>query len=75
MSDSSKEANENIENIFKEISRVLRFGGRYICITLAQDHILKALFNFFPNENWIVRIHKVKFDYVANINSIVFIDL
>ena len=59
MSDSS-EANKKAETIFQEITRVLRFGGRYICITLAQDHILDALLNFFPSKDYILRVHKVK---------------
>ena len=61
MSDTSDEVNQKVEKIFSEISRVLRFGGRYICISLAQDHILKTLMNYFPCNSWMFRLHKVIF--------------
>jgi len=41
--------------MFQEISRVLRPGGRYVCVTLAQEHVLKRILSFF-GENWQLRI-------------------
>lgn len=41
---------------FQEINRVLRMGGRYICISLLQSHILKKLLDYFPKEGWMFRI-------------------
>lgn len=41
---------ENIEvvhRMFSEILRVLRTGGVYVCISLAQSHILKELAHYF----------------------------
>ena len=31
------------DQMFTEIERVLKVSGRYICISLAQEHILKKL--------------------------------
>lgn len=41
---------------FREVCRLLKNGGRYICITLLQEHILKLLLEFFPVNNFIVRV-------------------
>lgn len=35
--------------MFAEIGRVLRAGGRYCCVTLAQAHVLRWLLAFFGN--------------------------
>ncbi|OAD58257.1 Methyltransferase-like protein 13, partial [Eufriesea mexicana] len=45
-----------INKYFKEITRVLRNGGRYICISLLQEHILKQLLFYFPNAGFMFRI-------------------
>lgn len=50
-----------VDAMFDEIKRVLKVAGRYVCITLAQDHILEKLLNFFGN-GWLMRVHKVKLD-------------
>ena len=47
MTDSSPEVVEKIDKMFAEILRVLRLGGRYVCITLAQQHILKKVIDYF----------------------------
>lgn len=44
-----------INQYFTEIQRVLKSGGRYICISLLQEHILRAILNYFPNNNWMFR--------------------
>ena len=38
------------EKFFNEIDRVLKVGGRYMCISLAQDHILNSLVNSFKEK-------------------------
>ncbi|XP_076359527.1 eEF1A lysine and N-terminal methyltransferase isoform X1 [Tachypleus tridentatus] len=58
MTDASEETVQKIEKMFGEIKRVLRLGGRYICISLLQEHILEKLLSWFTNEGWIVRIHR-----------------
>uniref|UniRef100_A0A8D0BXV5 eEF1A lysine and N-terminal methyltransferase n=1 Tax=Salvator merianae TaxID=96440 RepID=A0A8D0BXV5_SALMN len=47
------------ERMLAEISRVLQFGGRYLCVSLAQSHVLKMVVNYFCQEGWMVRIHQV----------------
>ena len=36
--------------MFGHIHRILKLGGRYICISLAQEHVTKALVDYFSNE-------------------------
>lgn len=50
-----------VDAMFGEIRRVLKLAGRYICVTLAQDHILEKLLDYF-GYGWLVRVHKVKLD-------------
>jgi spermidine synthase len=47
---------ETAKKYFDEINRVLKTAGRYICITLLQSHILKALLDYFPQQNFMFRI-------------------
>ena len=46
--------------LMQEISRVLRFGGRYICISLLQPHILDYIVKWFNGNGWPVRILRCK---------------
>lgn len=55
MPDDSEETNMSIDKYFSEIKRVLKFGGRYLCITLLQSHILKKLLTFC-DKSWMFRI-------------------
>ena len=47
MTDESESTLSTVNKMFEEIDRVLRVGGRYICISLAQDHIIKKVLNHF----------------------------
>ena len=38
--------------------RVMKVGGRYLCVSLAQDHVLECLMDNFK-EGWLVRVHVV----------------
>ena len=60
-SSTDDETVKMIEKMFDEITRVLKVAGRYICITLAQDHILEKLLLYFES-GWLVRVHKVKLE-------------
>lgn len=55
-----KKINFNYENgfflILQEINRVLRKGGRYICISLLQEHILRKLISYFPSSDFMFRV-------------------
>ncbi|XP_016122532.1 eEF1A lysine and N-terminal methyltransferase [Sinocyclocheilus grahami] len=39
-----------------EVGRVLSVGGRYVCVTLAQEHVIKLAVEHFA-QGWAVRIH------------------
>ena len=49
---------KSVDQMFTEIERVLKVSGRYICISLAQEHILTKLLARFEF-GWLVRVHKV----------------
>ena len=39
----------NIDQMWLEIQRVLKVAGRYVCITLAQEHILERMLTYFSS--------------------------
>ncbi|XP_044158036.1 eEF1A lysine and N-terminal methyltransferase [Bufo gargarizans] len=45
--------------LLTEIGRVLQCGGRYLCVSLAQAHVLEKLVTQFSQGGWMVRIHQV----------------
>ena len=47
MTDSAEETMILVDKMFGEIDRVLRIGGRYVCISLAQEHILNKITQYF----------------------------
>ncbi len=48
--DESDAVVANVDRMFAEIARVLRLGGRYVCVTLAQDHILRKVLTYFTEQ-------------------------
>lgn len=54
--DDNPEVRDTIEKYFKEIGRTLRTGGRYLCISLLQEHILKYVIEYFPKNSFMLRI-------------------
>ncbi|XP_073827007.1 eEF1A lysine and N-terminal methyltransferase homolog isoform X2 [Musca autumnalis] len=54
--DDSENTQKTVEAYFKEVGRVLRNGGRYVCITLLQEHILKYVVEYFPKNAFMLRI-------------------
>ncbi|NXN28420.1 MET13 protein, partial [Nycticryphes semicollaris] len=48
-----------VDKMFAEINRVLQVGGRYLCVSLAQAHVLKKAVEYFSQEGWFVRVHQV----------------
>ena len=57
---------QKVNRMFDEVGRVLRIAGRYICITLAQQHILEKLLRHFES-GWLIRVHKVKLAVGADV--------
>ncbi|XP_016963875.1 eEF1A lysine and N-terminal methyltransferase homolog [Drosophila biarmipes] len=54
--DDTPETRLVVENYFKEILRTMRNGGRYVGISLLQEHILNFLLEFLPKHNCMLRI-------------------
>ena len=49
MVDGSEDVVATVDRMFSEIVRVLRPCGRYVCISLMQDHILRKLVAYFTH--------------------------
>ncbi|CAF4021818.1 unnamed protein product, partial [Adineta steineri] len=61
MSNKSEQVLSDIDQILNQVDRVLRMTGRFICITLAQKHILDHISNhFFNNKSWLLRYHHIQ---------------
>lgn len=54
--DDTESVRQTVEAYFKEVTRVLRNGGRYVCISLLQEHILKYVIDYFPKNSFMLRI-------------------
>ncbi|NXG46261.1 MET13 protein, partial [Psilopogon haemacephalus] len=59
LTDEEEATLAKVDKMFAEISRVLQVGGRYLCVSLAQAHVLKKVVEYFSQEGWVVRIHQV----------------
>lgn len=55
--DGSESSAQQIVGMFEEIDRVLRVGGRYVCISLAQKHVIHGALKYFVDRGWLTRIH------------------
>ncbi|RWS13918.1 methyltransferase-like protein 13 isoform X1 [Dinothrombium tinctorium] len=59
VADGSNETLMKVDKMFGEIDRVLKFMGRYICISLLQSHVLTKFLNWFQSKNnYMIRIHR-----------------
>ncbi|XP_067624855.1 eEF1A lysine and N-terminal methyltransferase homolog [Eurosta solidaginis] len=54
--DDTVEVQKTVECYLNEIKRTMRCGGRYLCITLLQEHILRFILKFFPQNGFMLRI-------------------
>uniref|UniRef100_A0A8C6JTY7 eEF1A lysine and N-terminal methyltransferase n=1 Tax=Melopsittacus undulatus TaxID=13146 RepID=A0A8C6JTY7_MELUD len=59
LTDEEEATLDKVDKMFGEISRVLQVGGRYLCVSLAQAHVLKKAVEYFSQEGWVVRVHQV----------------
>lgn len=76
--DALSSDNLDLSKMFSELERVVKPLGRYICVTLLQENIVKNLLTWFTKSNsWIIRIHRClidqKQDHTDRINFPVFI--
>lgn len=58
MPDTKEPTMEVVNKFFTEIKRVLRNGGRFVCISLLQEHILKKLVSYFPTAGFMFRVSR-----------------
>lgn len=56
MPDDAEETQQTIDKYFSEIKRVLKLGGRFVCISLLQSHILSKLLESFCDKSWMFRV-------------------
>ncbi|XP_047443253.1 eEF1A lysine and N-terminal methyltransferase [Mugil cephalus] len=54
---ASEEEGALARNMLTEVSRVLCVGGRYVCVTLAQEEVIKLAVEHFVQLGWAVRLH------------------
>lgn len=56
MTDDTDQTKQTAQAYLSEISRVLRIGGRYVCISLLQEHIVQQLIDYFPRNHFMFRV-------------------
>lgn len=67
--DESNESVSKVKQMFSEVNRVLKVGGRYICICMMiHEYILTELLTWF-GEGWVIRLHKIDSDQVRGHGS------
>ncbi|KAK1896587.1 eEF1A lysine and N-terminal methyltransferase [Dissostichus eleginoides] len=54
---ASEEEGALARNMLTEVARVLSVGGRYVCVTLAQESVIKLAVDRFVQLGWAVRLH------------------
>ena len=60
MSEDTADVAEKARGMFLEISRLLTNGGKYVCITLAEFFILRALLSHFTAYKWLISVESVQ---------------
>ncbi|NIG58017.1 methyltransferase-like protein 13 [Pontoporia blainvillei] len=59
LTDEEEKTLQQVDRMLAEVGRVLQVGGRYLCISLAQAHVLKKAVGHFSREGWMMRVHQV----------------
>uniref|UniRef100_A0A336LKZ2 CSON009529 protein n=1 Tax=Culicoides sonorensis TaxID=179676 RepID=A0A336LKZ2_CULSO len=54
--DESEEVINRVRAYLSEMTRVLKIGGRFICVSLLQPHILKVVLEYLPTNNYMFRV-------------------
>jgi len=61
--------------MLSEIGRVVKQGGRFICISLLQPHVAENLLKYFHNLGWMIRLircNAAENSAESRLNSVVF---
>jgi ubiquinone/menaquinone biosynthesis C-methylase UbiE len=61
-SDDSDDVTRLVDRVFSEVARVTRPNGRYVVVSLAQDHVLARLLAFFTQPGWEMQVHRIELD-------------
>ncbi|XP_006867104.1 PREDICTED: methyltransferase-like protein 13 isoform X1 [Chrysochloris asiatica] len=61
LTDEEEKTLQQVDRMLAEVGRVLQVGGRYLCISLAQAHVLKKAVGHFSRAGWMVRVHQVAY--------------
>ncbi|XP_060722694.1 eEF1A lysine and N-terminal methyltransferase [Tachysurus vachellii] len=56
---ASEEEGVIARKMLAEVGRVLAVGGRYVCVTLAQEHVIKLAVEHFVEAGFAIRIHSL----------------
>ncbi|XP_042562006.1 eEF1A lysine and N-terminal methyltransferase [Clupea harengus] len=54
---ASEEEGALAKRMLTEVSRVMAVGGRYVCVTLAQEHVVRLAVEHFSSAGWAIRLH------------------
>ncbi|XP_028817963.1 eEF1A lysine and N-terminal methyltransferase isoform X1 [Denticeps clupeoides] len=54
---ASEEEGSLATRMLVEVGRVLAVGGRYVCVSLAQEHVVRLAVEHFSAARWAVRLH------------------
>ncbi|KAM6963220.1 eEF1A lysine and N-terminal methyltransferase [Aplochiton taeniatus] len=54
---ASEEGGALARGMLTEVGRVLAIGGRYVCVTLAQESVIRLAVEHFVQLGWAVRLH------------------
>ncbi|XP_030627442.1 eEF1A lysine and N-terminal methyltransferase isoform X1 [Chanos chanos] len=54
---ASEEEGALARRMLEEVGRVLSVGGRYVCVSLAQEHVVQLAVRCFADAGWAIRIH------------------
>ncbi|KAE8610734.1 hypothetical protein XENTR_v10012226 [Xenopus tropicalis] len=59
MTDTDERTLETADKMMSEIGRLLTCGGRFLCVSLAQAHVLEKLVGHFSQGGFMIRVHQV----------------
>lgn len=54
---AAEEGGSLAARMLAEVGRVLAVGGRYVCVSLAQESVLQLAVEHFVREGWAIRVH------------------
>lgn len=70
--DGDEQSQALVRDMFTEIDRVLAPLGRYLVVSLAQEHIVHRLLEFL-RANYLVRVHKIESDKAFSMPVFLFV--